>query len=242
MFSLHFHVPFPLLALDSVGYYNYKTRHSILRPDKYHRLSLLEPVTTVTILSGKADIMNPGDVILSDCLRLLVREHALVKGITDLDREEFLAIQVYPDGAWKNVASWPVRNYRAMVVDSDHPHTTSKAAYVWRHATDRQLHESVCARSRGATLELAGYLQEAVTCVERKIHPLPIESNNPLCKNICKWRKLAEERSSEFMHILTSRSCAYRQPSVALQDTPTYCWYRQFVLTRRCTAAFCLPL
>ena len=86
--------------------------------------------------------MNPGDVVISDCLRLLVREHALVKGITYLDRVELLAMQVYPDEALKNVAPRPVRNYRTRVVDPDHPHTTSKAAYVWRYATDRQQHES----------------------------------------------------------------------------------------------------
>ena len=86
-------------------------------------LTLSEPVPVVS-LTGETAVLDPDHVALTDCLWVLIWEQALVIDSTDIAREAFLAVQVRPRNEWRNVASRPVRNYRAVVADPDRPHAS----------------------------------------------------------------------------------------------------------------------
>ena len=94
--------------------------------------------------------------------------------LTDIAREDFLAVQVRPGEEWRNVAYRLVRSYRAVVADPDRPHA-SKATHFWRYAPERYLYE-LFERAINAVLtnpldllSLNALLHDAVTTIKREV-------------------------------------------------------------------------
>ena len=61
----------------------------------HFKLTASESVKIVTLLGATA-VLHPDRVTLTDWLRILVREQALIVDSTDMAREAFYAIQIRP--------------------------------------------------------------------------------------------------------------------------------------------------
>ena len=180
----------------------------------HYQLTSSEPVKIVTLLGATA-VLHPEHVTLTDWLRILVREQALVVDSTDMAREAFYAVQIRPGEKWKNVASRLVRNFRAVVADPDRPHA-SEATYFWRYVTERQLYElferviDAVLTNPLDRLSLNSLLHDAVARVKREVQPLPIAFHDPLGLDMQKRGQVTEHVFSGFVERLALRSSAYR--------------------------------
>ena len=169
-------------------------------------------------LAGETAVIDSDHVMLTDWLRILVREQALVINSTDIARE--VVVQVRPGEEWKNVAYRLARNYRAVVADPDRSHA-SEATYFWSYATERPLYELFeCFINAVLTSPLdhlslnALLLHDAVARIKREVRPLLIAFHEPL--GIGMWRrgKVTESVFSEFVDKLALQSSAYRSVPV----------------------------
>ena len=146
-----------------------------------------EPVTVAT-LTGETAVLDPDHITLTDWLRILVREQALVIDSTDIAREAFLAVQARPGGEWRNVASQLVRNYRAVVVDPDRLHAL-EVTYFWRYAPKRLLYElferliNAILTNPLDRLNLNALFYDAVARIKHEARPLPIAFQQGCQKN-----------------------------------------------------------
>ena len=180
----------------------------------HYQLTASESVKVVTLLGATA-VLHPEHVTLTDWLRILVREQALVVDSTDMVREAFYGVQVGPGEEWRNVASRLVRNFRAVVAGPDRPHA-SEATYFWRYVTERHLYELV-ERVIDADLtnpldrlSLNSLLHDAVARVKREVRSLPIAFHAPLGPDMQKGGQVTKHVFSEFVERLALRSSAYR--------------------------------
>ena len=160
-------------------------------------------------LTGETAVLDPDHVTLTDWLRILVREQALMLDSTDIAREAFLAVQVRPGEEWRNLASRLVLNYRTVVADPYRPHA-SEATYFWRYATERQLHElfegviNAVRTNPLDRLSLNALRYDAVERVKREVRPLAIAFNDPLGMGMRRRGKVTENVFSEFVDRLSS--------------------------------------
>ena len=184
----------------------------------HYKLTASEPVKVATLLGATA-VLHPDRVTLTDWLRILVREQALIVDSTDMAREAFYAIQVRPGEEWRNVASRLVRHFRTVVVDPDRPHA-SEATYFWRYVTERQLYElferviDAVLTNPLDRLSLNSLLHDAVARVKREVRSLSIAFHDPLGIDMQKRGQVTENVFSEFVERLALRSSTYSSAPV----------------------------
>ena len=180
----------------------------------HYQLTASEPVKVVTLLGATA-VLHPEHVTLTDWLRKLVGEQALIVDSTEMAREAFYAVQVRPGEEWRKVASRLVHNFRAVVADPDRPHA-SEAIYFWRYVAERQLYElferviDAVLTNPLDRLSLNSLLYDAVARVKREVRSLPIAFHDPLGLDMQKRGQVTEHVFSEFVERLALRTSAYR--------------------------------
>ena len=105
----------------------------------HHQMTSGEPVIIYSI-AGKRIEVEADEVTITEWLRLLVREAALVRGAATSARHALDSVVLKPAEAWPTAAARLVLMFRAATADPDMPHA-SEAVYFWRYISERNLVE-----------------------------------------------------------------------------------------------------